>query len=213
MRRNETLKNLSRETVKRASVHEMLFSFCATYSPELPLCFSMKPVRRARPVFAPDTHTLAAHPLHLAMCNGLRVNPPPPPPPVEKPSRKKSGLFASVIVTPRRCHPSTSLADFFSRAIKERARRLFLANDCEREHDGNFTSTCYLFNYEITKLFARVALHGSSSGEISRAPRCPREGKVILSRGGGGNIASFDARYVLTFFATRFPRFFKATKQ
>lgn len=59
IRRNETLRNLSRETVKRASVHEMLFSFCATYSPELPLCFSMKPVPRS--LFATTTtRTLVA---------------------------------------------------------------------------------------------------------------------------------------------------------
>jgi len=62
IRRNETLKNLSRETVKRASVHEMLFSFCATYSPELPLSFSMKPVPRAPCLPPSDTHTLAALP-------------------------------------------------------------------------------------------------------------------------------------------------------
>jgi len=61
IRRNET-KNLSRETVKRASVHEMLFSFCATYSPELPLSFSMKPVPRAPCLPPSDTYTLAALP-------------------------------------------------------------------------------------------------------------------------------------------------------
>lgn len=145
MRRNETLKNLSRETVKRASVHEMLFSFCATYSPELPLCFSMKPVRRARPVFAPDTHTLAAHPSYLAMCNGLRVTP----------WRKQVGRNLDCL------HALLLLPDvlrwFFPRAIKEKAT-LLLANDRERAW-RKFHLDCHLFNYGITKLLARVALH------------------------------------------------------
>lgn len=42
-RRNETLKNSHRGAARSAAVHEMLFSFCALYSAELPLCFSMKP--------------------------------------------------------------------------------------------------------------------------------------------------------------------------
>jgi len=72
---NETLKNLSRETVKRASVHEMLFSFCATYSPELPLSFSMKLVPRAPCLPLSDTYTLASASLQPAVCNELS-NPP-----------------------------------------------------------------------------------------------------------------------------------------
>lgn len=124
MRRNETLKNLSRETVKRASVHEMLFSFCATYSPELPLSFSMKPVpcarARAYTVFAlSDTYTLKrALPWKLAVCNGLSN-------PVKKASRKKSRLFARIIVTSRRC-------------LRHSA---FISRDSSKRRNGHFTAS------------------------------------------------------------------------
>lgn len=177
MCRNETLKNLSRETVKRASVHEMLFSFCATYSPELPLSFSMKPVpRRVCPLR--HVHSSSAS-LKLVVCNGLSN-------PVKKASRKESGLLARIIVASRCC----------------RRHFPFISRDSSKWHNENFTSSAIclitLSQNRSTRWIMCFSEGKCCSAEVK---------KVILSRGFAGNITSSDARYVLTFLRRDFPFF------
>lgn len=147
IRRNETLKNLSRGTVKRASVHEMLFSFYATYSPELPLCFSMKPVLRApaSPLSLPNTYTRRSASLHLAMCNGLTISNPEGGggPSAQKASRKKSGLCSVariVLLLPAVVYDVLRL--FLLAQLKKKNNKSLLATSFARGMTrGNFTSS------------------------------------------------------------------------
>jgi hypothetical protein len=119
-------------------VHEMLFSFCATYSPELPLCFSMKPRR------APCGGVAVHSPVPTrAVCNGLS-NP-----------RKKSRLHALLSVPPRegRRHPSPTSS--LALAIKENGARRSSRDGRETGNDGESRRVrrC-LLNYGIAAAIA-----------------------------------------------------------